>query len=299
MLTAKMRPASPREASQVHLDRRMAQTNPSQDRIDRSSSEPFYLQLSRLVERQITDGVFAVGDRLPSESELCRNFALARTTVRESLRNLEHRGRIKMVPQRGAYVIDPDESGWLLQVSKGFFENEVSNLNRDVESEVIDAKLTVFPKDAAAALSLGPREKGFLLKRLRKLDGRVALYSENYLLPALHDLVTNSAIMEARGSLNRVLRNAGYGVFGARRSVEAVAASERLAELLQVPLHSPLLLVNSVSWTRDRRVFDYYLSWVRSDVVKITVEAQALLEAPREDKLEPVAKSRFSTHARS
>jgi GntR family transcriptional regulator len=256
----------------------MAQTNISQNSIDRSSAEPFYLQLSRLVEQQISDGVFAVGDRLPPESELCRSFSLARSTVRESLRDLEYRGRIKLVPRRGAFVIDPEESGWLLQVSKGFFEHEVDSLNREVESEVIDARLTVFPKDAAAALSMGSKEKGFLLKRLRKLDGQVALYSENYLLAELHDVVTNSAIMTGCGSLNTVLRNAGYGVFGAKRSVEAVAASVRLAKLLQVPLQSPLLLISSVSWAKNRRVFDYYLSWVRSDVVKITVEAQAYLD---------------------
>jgi GntR family transcriptional regulator len=252
----------------------MAQRNISQNGIDRSSAEPFYLQLSRLVEQQISDGVFAVGDWLPPESELCRSFALARSTVRESLRNLEYRGRIKLVPRRGAYVIDPEESGWLLQVSKGFFEHEVDHLNRDVESKIIDARLTVFPKDAAAALSMGPKEKGFLLKRLRKLDGQVALYSENYLLASLQEVVINSVIMTARGSLNNVLRAAGYRVFGAKRSVEAVSADVRLSKLLQVPLHSPLLLVTSVSWTKNKHVFDYYLSWVRSDVVKITVEAQ-------------------------
>jgi GntR family transcriptional regulator len=252
----------------------MAQTKISQNHIDRSSAEPFYLQLSRLVEQQISDGVFAVGDWLPPESELCRSFSLARSTVRESLRNLEYRGRIKLVPRRGAYVIDPEESGWLLQVSRGFFEHEVDHLNHEVESQIIDARLTIFPKDAAAALSIGSKEKGFLLKRLRKLDGQVALFSENYLLAELHDIVTKSVIMTGRGSLSNVLRNAGYGVFGAKRSIEAVPASARLSKLLQVPLHSPLLLVSSVSWAKDKRVFDYYLSWVRSDVVKITVEAQ-------------------------
>jgi len=270
----------------------MATTNIRQNNIDRDSAEPFYLQLSRLVEQQISDGVFAVGDRLPPESELCRNFSLARSTVRESLRLLEHRGRIKLVPRRGAYVIDPEQSGWLLQVSRGFFEHEVDHLNHEVESQIIDAKLTVFPKDAAAALSMGAKEKGFLLKRLRKLDGQLALYSENYLLAELHDVVTNSVIMTGRGSLSNVLRNAGYGVFGAKRSIEAVAASVQLSKLLQVPLHSPLLLVSSVSWNKNKRVFDYYLSWVRSDVVKITVEAQAYLDLRAGNKLEGTLRDR-------
>lgn len=246
--------------------------------IDRHSAEPFYLQLSRLVEQQIEDGTYAVGDRLPGESELCRSFDLARSTVRESLRTLQDRGRIKMVPRRGAFVVDPEQSGWLLQVSAGFFEGEVDHLKRNVHSEVVDARLELFPKDAAAALSLKPREKGFLLRRLRRLDGQVALYSENYLLPELQAVVSGSVIMTGRGSLNRVLREAGYGVLGARRSVEAVAADARLSKLLQVQVGCPLLLVTSVSWGKNQRVFDYYWSWVRSDVVKVTIEAKASLD---------------------
>ena len=76
--------------------------------IDRTSPEPFYLQLTRIVEDAIDNGVFGVGDRLPGESELCRRYELARSTVRETLRALEARKRIKVVPRRGAFVIDPD-----------------------------------------------------------------------------------------------------------------------------------------------------------------------------------------------
>ncbi len=45
---------------------------------------------------------------------------------------------------------------------------------------------------------------------------------------------------------------------------------------MDVPPGFPLLLVTSVSWGRDRRPFDYYTSWVRTDVVKVTVEAGAV-----------------------
>ncbi len=51
-----------------------------------------------------------------------------------------------------------------------------------------------------------------------------------------------------------------------------------LAKLLEVPVKSPLLLVTSVSWGKDQRPFDYYTSWVKTDVVPITVEAQAVLD---------------------
>ena len=243
--------------------------------IDRASPEPFYLQLTKLIEYAIDNGEFAAGDRLPGESEFCRRYDLARSTVRETLRTLEDRKRIKVVPRRGAFVIDPEQSGWVLQVAAGFFEGEVDHNKRNVETTVLEAKLKPFPEGPANALHLKKGERGFQLRRLRKLDGKLALYSINYLLPELEKVVLKSAVMQPHGSLNRVLRDAGYRIFGARRSVEAVPAPADVAKLLDVSVGAPLLLITSVSWKRGGKVFDYYMSWVRTDVVKITVEASA------------------------
>jgi GntR family transcriptional regulator len=244
--------------------------------IDRISPEPFYLQLTKIVEEAIDKGEYSIGDRLPAESEFCRRYDLARSTVRETLRTLETKGRIKMVPRRGAFVIDPEQSGWVLQVAAGFFEGEVDYNKRKVETQVLEARLTTFAGSPAEALHLANGEQGFLLRRSRRLDGRVALYSVNYLLPELEHVVLNSDVMQPQGSLNRVLRQSGHIIFGAHRSVEAVYASPEIASILEVPPGFPLLLVTSVSWGQDRRPFDYYTSWVRTDVVKVTVEAGAV-----------------------
>ena len=244
--------------------------------IDRLSPEPFYLQLSKIVEEAIDKGDYSVGDRLPAESDFCRRFDLARSTVRETLRTLESKGRIKMIPRRGVFVIDSEPSGWVLQVAEGFFEGEVDDNQRKVETTVLEARLTTFAGAPAEALHLANGEAGFLLRRVRRLDGKVALYSVNYLLPELEKIILGSSAMEPEGSLNRVLRQAGYDIFGARRSVEAVHAPPEIAAILDVPPGSPLLLVTSISWNKDREPFDYYTSWVRTDVVKVTVEAGAV-----------------------
>ena len=245
--------------------------------IDRSSPIPYYLQLSQLVEQAIDRGDFGPGDRLPSESDLCRDYDLARSTVRETLRHLADQGKIKMVPRRGAFVAEQAGSGWLLQVAQGFFEAEVDQLHRTVETKVLEAQKCFLPDEAAAAMGLENGATGFKLARVRRLDGQLALYSVNYLLPELEDALRSSEVVTGGGSLNRTLQSAGYEVFRARRGVEAVAATEDLANLLEVPVGSPLLLVTSVSWGRDGNPFDFYTSWLRTDVVKVTVEAQTAL----------------------
>ncbi len=243
--------------------------------IDRLGSEPYYLQLHRLVEQQIASGMLTPGDRLPSESELCRRYEVSRSTVRETLRSLQEKKVIKMVPRRGAFVLDGSQKSWRLQVPAGFFEAEVSGNQRTVETITIRATPEVFPSDIARALNLQNKENGYVLARLRRLDGRVALYSVNYMLPEIQDVLLPSGVIEGQASLNRTLHDAGFAVFGARRSVAAVAADEKLAKLLDVETGSPLLLVTSLSWTKDGRNFDYYTSWIKSDVVKVSVEAEA------------------------
>ena len=242
--------------------------------IDRASPGPFYLQLSNAIEEAIDNGLFAPGDRLPSESELCRQFGLARSTVRETLRTLEDRRRIRVVPRRGAFVVDPDQAGWGLQVASGFFEGEVDANQRNVETTILEAEIRPFRGHCAKALEIPEGADGFLLRRLRSLDGNMAVYSKNYLPRALSYAVLNGEVMSG-GSLNKSLVNAGHRLTGARRTVGAIAAPADVAKLLDVPAGSPLLLVTSVSRGQDGRPIGYYNSYVRTDVVNVTVEASS------------------------
>ena len=143
---------------------------------------------------------------------------------------------------------------------------------------MLEAGRVALPELAATSLGLEPGTIGFRLRRLRKLDGVLALYSENFMSAEFENIIMRSEVMETRGSLNRVFRASGYTIFGARRSVEAIPAPAPVAKLLEIPARSPLLLITSVSWGKDRRPFDFYRSFVRTDVVNITVEAQATAE---------------------
>ena len=242
--------------------------------IDRSSEVPYYLQLSRMVERAIAAGTFRPGDRLPGETDLCNDYGLARSTVRETLRHLVDQGLIKLVPRRGAFVAEQADPGWRLQGTQGFFEVEVDQ-HHSVQTQVLEATRCLLPNAAAEALELPVGSIGFKLARVRRLDDKLALYSVNFLLPEIESVLRASDVVTGIGSLNRTLQAAGYDTHRARRTVEAVAADAAVASLLEVAPGTPLLLVTSASWNRAGRPFDYYTSWLRNDVVKVTVEAQA------------------------
>jgi GntR family transcriptional regulator len=76
--------------------------------IDRESFEPAYLQLINILRRQIAEGRYLPGSRLPSESELCRQYHLSPMTVRRSIKDLLDQGLVTTIQGSGTYVRTPD-----------------------------------------------------------------------------------------------------------------------------------------------------------------------------------------------
>jgi GntR family transcriptional regulator len=63
--------------------------------------------LAETLIRRITDGTYAVGDRLPTEEELCSEYGMARGTVRKAFDRLDNLGLITRRPSAGTRVIAP------------------------------------------------------------------------------------------------------------------------------------------------------------------------------------------------
>lgn len=58
------------------------------------------------LRRMIAEGGLKVGDRLPTERELCDRFSASRNTVREAMRMLKAFGVVEVRPKVGATIVD-------------------------------------------------------------------------------------------------------------------------------------------------------------------------------------------------
>jgi Transcriptional regulators len=69
-------------------------------KIDPSSPADLSVQIASAIRDAIVSGQLIVDQRLPSEAELCAQFGVGRTTVREALKRLAAQSLIRT--QRGA-----------------------------------------------------------------------------------------------------------------------------------------------------------------------------------------------------
>jgi ABC-type glycerol-3-phosphate transport system substrate-binding protein/DNA-binding transcriptional regulator YhcF (GntR family) len=77
--------------------------------IDRGSPIPIYHQLKTLILERIESGLWRPGDRIPTEAELCREYGISRSPVRQALNALAAEGVLVRRPGLGTFV-DHDTS---------------------------------------------------------------------------------------------------------------------------------------------------------------------------------------------
>jgi len=72
--------------------------------VDKEGALPIYHQLKEIIKREIGQGRIKPGDRIPTEYELCEQFSISRTPVRQALAELVHEGLLVRLRGRGTFV---------------------------------------------------------------------------------------------------------------------------------------------------------------------------------------------------
>lgn len=156
---------------------------------------PAYLKVFRAIEEKISDGTLKDGAHLPTEADLCAQFGVTRSTVREGLRLLEQTGLIVRGPAKKFFIKRPVASDIAAAASKSFALGGVTF------SEVFDALATLYPEAARLAAKRLSKAKIAELKVVR-----AALETAS---DTDHEATVNGAVeffqRIARGLDNRVM----------------------------------------------------------------------------------------------
>lgn len=100
------------------------------------------------LQRQISLGVLAPGDRLPTETELTESFGVSRTTIRQAVGALAHAGLLVVRQGDGTYVTESKPGGEALDARlRRASALDVYEVRRPLEVEA--AKLAASRRTAA------------------------------------------------------------------------------------------------------------------------------------------------------
>ncbi len=239
-------------------------------RIRRDVPIPYYYQLMQLLQEDIEDGRWVVGDAIPSEHELCDLYGVSRTVVRQALGALASNGLLYRVKGKGTFVSPRKLEEKFIQASDGFYR-EMASRGLSVTSAVLSQEVVAPPPHVREELQLKEHDRAIRIDRLRSVEDQVLLFVQTYipydLCPELLDADLSNM------SLYSFLRDAcGLSVASGRRTVEATSAHPPISTLLEVRKGAPLLKIESVSYLADGRPLEYYEAWHRGDRSKFEIE---------------------------
>lgn len=233
----------------------------------RSASGALYQKIAMLLRKEITDGRWVPGERLPSLDSLARHYTVALVTMRQAIQILEVEGMVKRYQGRGTFVSEelPErrwlklESTWdaLLQM----WEHSRARLLR-VEDDVSSPVLHDEDGTPAPAYRY--------MRRVHLSDGVpyavIDIYVDQRLYrrdPQRFDSEMVIRLLDAMGDVE---------ITSARQCLTIGTADLGTAELLDIPVGSPVGEVRRV--LRDGNDVVIYVGEAiyRGDMVKLERE---------------------------
>lgn len=202
----------------------------------------------------ISEGRYAPGERLPTESQLAEKFGVSRPTLRNALRQLEAKSLVRTQHGVGTFVMEQTAIHAGLERLDSITES-IRATGQHPEMEYQSRTVRLALPEEARKLNLEPNQEVLELRRSILADGDVVAYSYD-LLPT-HVLGKNFDPQGFTGSIFSHLQN-GFGIL-AHRSIAEIHAvdSDYVAWGKETDKHSLYILLDQVHYDPTDRIIAY------------------------------------------
>jgi len=231
-------------------------------RVSRASKVPLYQQLYDILLDKIQRYEWKPGDVIPSETELCEQYHVSRTTVRQVLGQLANEGFIERHRGRGTFVSEPTVEKSMERIVS--FTQDMLERGLQPRTRVLSSELISAPSDIAEPLGVQPGEELTKLVRLRLADGTPMAIEESYLV---HRYCPGVLVRDYSKEPLREVLEQKYGIrlTRAKQVIRAVPSNSQQSKWLAIRPKEPLLYIERVSYSQHDVAVEFLRIYYRAD----------------------------------
>lgn len=233
--------------------------------VDHHSPIPLYAQVETILAANIAAGMFPVGSRIPKEDDLIEQFAVSRTTIRQTIQNLVRRGLVEIRRGKGTYVAQPKLTQELTELS-GFVE-DMEMLGRRPSTRVLDKKIVPANESVAQHLNLAEGDLVVRIQRVRLADGLALSFDETYLPKKIGEKVLKDDL-ENKPIFFLLEEKYNIPLLEAEYRLEATSADTFVARALGTSVGSPIFQIERTSYAEGHKPVDYEKLHYRGDHIR-------------------------------
>ena len=224
-----------------------------------------YIKIYDDILNKIENSIYKIGDSLPSEADLMREYEASRDTVRKSLNMLATNGYITKARGKLATVNDIHKLNFPIAKITSF--SELSNQEHmDSKTLLEEFQVVKNNKYIMEKLNLTEEQEVWSILRSRQIDGERVILDQDYIMRDVvndltEDICTHSIYKYIEEELNIQV---GY----AQKEITVQKVSELDRKYLDIKDDEMIVVVKSYTYLTDGRLFQYTISKHRADRFK-------------------------------
>jgi len=209
---------------------------------------PLYVQIREAIKKRIENHEIKVGAQLPSEADLADMFGVSRMTVRRAIEDLVMDGLL--IRKQGTGTIVSSRKVVRDYTKLTSFHEDARLRGMNPISHILKLEIIVPPEDCIEKLMIKETDKVYHIMRLREVDDNQIIALHELFIPQSLCPWIEDANLENE-SLYELYKKHGMAIEWGKQIVEAHAATQEQAGYLQIPLGSPLLFSERISYTAN------------------------------------------------
>lgn len=237
--------------------------------LDKSSYIPYYVQIKHILMERIQSGVYLQDSRIPSETELSKQFAVTRMTVRKALDELKREGVISTERGKGSKVSPAKIEQSLRRFYK--FGKEIGDTGIAAESKLIRAGECNLPSEISRVFLNQKDDRFFEIIRIRYYkDIPVSLESSYIPYSAAPGILDEN--IESVSLVELLEKKFGNRIEKATEYLHPRISDEYESNLLKIHNHTPVFQTERITKTKNGEVVEFRRSIIRGDIVSFSTE---------------------------
>src|SRR5690625_1852629 len=216
---------------------------------------PLYQQIKSLLLQRLDQGEWKPGHAIPSEHELAARFQVSQGTVRKAIDELAAENLLIRRQGKGTFVPTHTEAKVRFRFLKLTPDDGRAP---EASSRIIDCTRLRAPVEIAQRLQLKTATTVVRIRRLLSFDEQPTIFDDIWLPGQVFKGINEDTARANKKPLYAWFESQfGVSMVRADEAIRAVAAGPEAVEYLGLPLGSPLLQVDRISYTYGDRPMEF------------------------------------------
>lgn len=235
----------------------------------RDSHIAMHRQLAQRLRDAATDGTYKPGDRIPPEPELAKQFGVSRITARQAIIQLVRESLLVRRQGKGTFVAEPPVQHDLVDM-RGIYDELVAR-GVNPTAEILEFDEIMPPARVAERLRSGERKVTYWRRRFLK-RGQPFAVSSVYLSPVVPKVSRKS--VEAHFSYHLFEFSMNMHIDHVELSVRALKPTREIRRLLELPLGTPVIALDRVSYLADGTPIEFTAFCAHADKYEFSLRVR-------------------------